>query len=68
MNLQTAHEFVRTALADEAWRLAIQALTDADLRASSGGFPTCLRGIQAATYRDVELALDALGNLDAPLP
>ena len=66
MNLQTAHVFVRDAL-DSEYRVVIQSLADDDLAGSSGGFTTCLDGIHAATYRDVELTLDTLGNLDAPL-
>lgn len=67
MNLQTAHQLVWAALTDDQLRIAVQALTDRDLRATSTAFITSLMGIHAGTYRDLELVLDLTGNLDAPL-
>ena len=66
MNLETAHVFVRDVL-DSEQRVVVQHLADDDLAGSSGGFATCLCGIHAATFRDLELILDLTGNLDAPL-
>ena len=67
MKLMTAFNLTCTALADDQLRIAVQALTDRDLRATSTAFITSLLGIHAGTYRDLELVLDLTGNLDAPL-
>ena len=67
MKPMTARQLTCNALADDQLRIAVQALTDRDLRATTTAFITSLLGIHAGTYRDLELALDLTGNLDAPL-
>jgi hypothetical protein len=67
MKVMAARQLTCNALVDDQLRIVVQALTDWDLRSTTTAFITSMLGIHAGTYRDLELALDLTGNLDAPL-
>lgn len=65
MNLEATYQFVFDALARDT-RNAIHRIADDDLPVDLPGMIWWL-DCGAGEYRDLELTLDLLGNLDAPL-
>ena len=66
MNLETAHHFVWDSLMNFDLHRTVMRLTDDDLQPSRGRMDWRME-TTAGEYRDLELALDLTGNLDAPL-
>lgn len=66
MTLDKADQFVFESLNVDLKR-AVMTLADADLGADRPGMDEWMGEYGASEYRDLELTLDLLGNLDAPL-